>query len=186
MVERIVRAVIDDGVEVGRILAITFTEKAAGELADRVRDRFLELERYDAARDAGARMDLDHPRFCARVLRAHALAAGVDPEFRVLDETDAAWLRRAAFEDALEEMHDAEDGEDALGDLAPLQRGRPPTWWWRRTSGSGAGRRGAGAARARGRRPAGGLRPAGVGGHRLRRRAGRRGARRRTRPSRRR
>ena len=120
MVERIVRAVIDDGVEVGRILAITFTEKAAGELADRVRERFLELERYDAARDAERAWISTIHGFCARLLRAHALAAGVDPEFRVLDETDSAWLRRTAFEDALEELLDAQDGEEALGDLAPF------------------------------------------------------------------
>ncbi|HXO06732.1 MAG TPA: UvrD-helicase domain-containing protein, partial [Solirubrobacteraceae bacterium] len=36
LVERFARAVIDDGVDVSSMLAITFTEKAAAELRDRV------------------------------------------------------------------------------------------------------------------------------------------------------
>ena len=39
--------------------------------------------------------------FCARVLRAHAVAAGLDPAFAVLDEPGARALRREAFDAAL-------------------------------------------------------------------------------------
>ena len=39
MVERFVEAVLQDGVAVGAVLALTFTEKAAGELRERVRRR---------------------------------------------------------------------------------------------------------------------------------------------------
>ena len=84
LVERFVRAVLEDGVPVDAILAITFTEKAAAELRTRVRRRFLELGRRASARAAeGAWISTIHG-FCARLLRAHALSAGIDPEFRVL------------------------------------------------------------------------------------------------------
>src|SRR5205823_20994 len=43
LVERFVRAVIEDDVDVGAILTITFTEKAAAEMRDRIRTRFREL-----------------------------------------------------------------------------------------------------------------------------------------------
>ncbi len=42
--------------------------------------------------------------FCARVLRTHALAAGIDPEFRVLDGVEAERLALDAFDRALAEF----------------------------------------------------------------------------------
>jgi ATP-dependent exoDNAse (exonuclease V) beta subunit len=97
LVERFVRHVLDDGIPPGRILAITFTEKAAGELKQRVRERLLELGERDLARDAeGAWISTVHG-FCARLLRGHAVAAGLDPGFTVLDETVARTLRDEAW-----------------------------------------------------------------------------------------
>ena len=102
LVERFVRAVLEDEVGVERILAITFTEKAAAELKGRLRRRFLELGEREKAREAeGAWVSTIHG-FCARVLRANALAAGIDPDFRVLDEARAARLQIDAFDGALE------------------------------------------------------------------------------------
>src|SRR3954447_15828668 len=104
LVERFVRAVVEDGVGVERILAITFTEKAAAELKGRLRRRFLELGEREMAREAeGAWVSTIHG-FCSRLLRANALAAGIDPEYRVLDEADAARLSVDAFDRALEEF----------------------------------------------------------------------------------
>ena len=103
LVERFVGAVLDDRVEVADVLAITFTEKAASELRDRIR---AELEARGAVAEARAtataHVSTIHG-FCARVLRAHALRAGLDPEFTVLQERDAARLARVAFERALED-----------------------------------------------------------------------------------
>jgi ATP-dependent exoDNAse (exonuclease V) beta subunit len=41
---------------------------------------------------------------CARILRAHALSAGIDPDFRVLDELDSERVAADAFDGALEEF----------------------------------------------------------------------------------
>jgi ATP-dependent helicase/nuclease subunit A len=99
--ERFVRSVLEDEVEPGRILAITFTDKAAGELRTRVRGRFVELGRRDRARDLDAAWISTFHGLCARILRAHAVRAGLDPAFTVLEEAEARDIRGTAFERAL-------------------------------------------------------------------------------------
>jgi ATP-dependent exoDNAse (exonuclease V) beta subunit len=111
LVERFVRAVRSDGVAPGRILAITFTERAAGELRERVRARLLELGEREAARDTEAAFVGTFHSFCARVLRAHAPAAGLDPEFTILDEGLSGRLRDRAMRLALADLLRGERAE---------------------------------------------------------------------------
>jgi len=101
LVERFVRAVREDRVAPGSILAITFTERAAGELRERVRARLLELGERGAARDTEAAFVGTFHGFCARLLRAGPVAAGLDPDFAVLDEGQSGRLRAGAFERAV-------------------------------------------------------------------------------------
>ncbi len=83
---------------VDRILAITFTEKAAAELRSRVRERLLAAGERESAREAEAAAISTIHGFCSRLLRAHALEAGLDPDFRVLDEVEAARIALDAFD----------------------------------------------------------------------------------------
>jgi ATP-dependent exoDNAse (exonuclease V) beta subunit len=101
LVERFARAVCDEGVDVESILVITYTEKAAGELRSRIRASLIERGRPELARALdGAWISTIHG-FCHRLLRSHPFAAGVDPRFRVLDESQGRVLRAEAFEAAL-------------------------------------------------------------------------------------
>jgi ATP-dependent exoDNAse (exonuclease V) beta subunit len=117
LVERFVRGVLLDGVEVSAILAITFTDKAAAELRDRVRRRFLELGAVERAREAEDASIATIHGFCARLLRGGALRAGLDPRFTVADQEEADRLTRRAFDDALERVLE-EGGARALDELA--------------------------------------------------------------------
>jgi ATP-dependent helicase/nuclease subunit A len=101
LVERFVRAIREDGIAPARILAITFTDRAAGELRERVRERLLSLGEREAARDAEAASVGTFHGFCARLLRSHPLPAGLDPDFTILDEGLAGRLRERAFSSAL-------------------------------------------------------------------------------------
>src|SRR4051812_29197264 len=101
---------VDGRAEAGRIgggpgngiLALTFTEKAAGELAERLRRRLTYLGEAEHARAVdGAWIGTIHG-FCARLLRAQPLAAGLDPHFEVLEEAPAGRLAAAAYERALD------------------------------------------------------------------------------------
>jgi ATP-dependent helicase/nuclease subunit A len=109
LVERFARAVCDEGVDVESILVITYTEKAAGELRSRIRAGLVERGRPDLARALdGAWISTIHG-FCHRLLRSHPFAAGVDPRFRVLDESQGRVLRGEAFEAALTEFCSGDD-----------------------------------------------------------------------------
>ncbi|HTX31984.1 MAG TPA: UvrD-helicase domain-containing protein [Solirubrobacteraceae bacterium] len=120
LVERFARGVVEDGLDPAAILTITFTEKAAAEMRERIRLRLRELGAPEAARATeGAFISTIHG-FCARVLRTHALAVGIDPAFAVLDELEAGRLADGAFEAAL--IHVAEDVPGALELIAGYGR----------------------------------------------------------------
>jgi ATP-dependent exoDNAse (exonuclease V) beta subunit len=90
---------------------ITYTERAAGELRARIRERLIERGRPDLALELdGAWVSTIHG-FCRRLLGAHPLAAGVDPAFRVLDEPQALVLQAEAFTTALERFCAADEPE---------------------------------------------------------------------------
>ena len=111
LVERFVAHVLADGVAVGQILAITFTEKAAAELRERIRTRLRQLGAVEEARATeGAYISTIHG-FCARLLRAGALAAGLDPGFVVLDRDQSETLASASFDAALKDLEPAAAAE---------------------------------------------------------------------------
>jgi ATP-dependent helicase/nuclease subunit A len=106
--------------EAGEIVAITFTDKAAEELADRLRGAVAARARAAAGADDAAawrerlrgleRMAVGTIHaFAARLLREHALEAGLDPEFEVADEETASEWRRAAARAAVIAALDAQD-----------------------------------------------------------------------------
>ncbi|MGH2986430.1 MAG: UvrD-helicase domain-containing protein, partial [Solirubrobacterales bacterium] len=62
--------------------------------------------------------------FCRRLLATHPAAAGIDPRFRVLDESEASRLRRAARDDALVEVATVEPGSvEVIGAYRPERFG---------------------------------------------------------------
>ncbi len=111
LVERFVRAVCDRGLPIDSVLAITYTERAAGELRGRIRRRLGELDRHDLARELDSAWISTIHGFCRRLLKAHPFEAGIDPNFRVLDENQARVLAGEAFEEALEAFCASEDPE---------------------------------------------------------------------------
>ncbi len=111
LVERFTRAVVDEGLDVESLLVITYTDRAAAELRARIRARLVEVGSPALARALdGAWISTIHG-FCRRLLTANALAAGIDPGFRVLGDAQARVLQGEAFDAALEAFC-AVDDED--------------------------------------------------------------------------
>jgi ATP-dependent exoDNAse (exonuclease V) beta subunit len=135
LVNRILRVIASGRADVRGLVAVTFTEKAAGELKLRLRQG-LEEERGrtdDPAavrrlEDAAQNLEEAHVStihgFCADLLRERPVEAGVDPLFRVLSESQAEQLFDEAFSHwlQLELAHPAEGVRRSL--RRPSRMGR--------------------------------------------------------------
>jgi DNA helicase-2/ATP-dependent DNA helicase PcrA len=96
---RVAHLVLDHGVDSSRILAVTFTNKAAEEMRSRA-------EALLGERPLHAWMSTFHA-FCVRLLRREAAAAGLPPGFLVYDEDDQLAAVREALRalDLSEKLH---------------------------------------------------------------------------------
>ena len=134
LIGRLVSLLASGCTTVERVVAVTFTRKAAGELALRLRQ---ELDRRWAQttkpRERAALQDaigrLEEARigtihsFCAELLRERPVEAGIDPDFRELDEEEAAALFRQVFDRWIQDAL-AEGSEGLRRALSRLSRAR--------------------------------------------------------------
>ncbi len=101
---------------IDQVLAITFTDKAAGEIKSRVKSTLsAEGMAEQALKIDDAWISTIHG-MCSRVLRMHAVELGIDPAFSVLGEAEAADLFNASVEEVLGGQNEfwSPDGLDAL------------------------------------------------------------------------
>lgn len=93
---------IDD---IGQVLAITFTSKAAGEIKSRVKGALKASGRSDQALLVDSAWISTIHGACSRILRAHALELGINPAFKIADEATA----KTMLDESLEKVLGAED-----------------------------------------------------------------------------
>jgi len=113
LVERFLEILRSKKVSVENIVAITFTNRAANEMRQRVRDRIdgLLRELPDKERQTwlrhkrtleGAVITTIHG-LCSRLLHEFPVEANIDPQFVLLDEHQAAMMLEAVVEESLAE-----------------------------------------------------------------------------------
>ncbi|HEY0463059.1 MAG TPA: UvrD-helicase domain-containing protein, partial [Polyangiaceae bacterium] len=108
LISRITAVIRSGQTTLDRVVAVTFTEKAAGEMKLRLRAE-LDRARHEAngaeqrahLERALAALEVAHINtihgFCADLLRERPVDAGIDPKFEVLDEAAAEALLQEAF-----------------------------------------------------------------------------------------
>ncbi|MDZ4179547.1 MAG: UvrD-helicase domain-containing protein [Coriobacteriia bacterium] len=118
LAERFVNAVREGAVEgwepaaVDELLTITFTEKAAGEIEERVRSTLRTVGLESKARRLDSAWISTIHGYCSRVLRQYALEAGLAPGFIVIDGAESGLMRERAFRCAAQESLDGGTGAE--------------------------------------------------------------------------
>ena len=120
LTERIVGRIVSDHdpVDVDRLLVMTFTNAAAAEMQDRIRDAIekrLDMMRHDPKVPKETISNLEKQSvlvhtatittihgFCKKVISDHFEEVGLDPNFRVADENECKLIRQDALEECLE------------------------------------------------------------------------------------
>ena len=114
LVERYLHILREHKLSIDQIVAITFTNRAANEMRERLRDRLNQFLQTTAGKERQRWLDYKRTLdgavittihgFCARLLREFPVEARVDPQFLLLDEHRAAMLLEVVVEEALTEF----------------------------------------------------------------------------------
>ena len=119
LVERIMAMITDPEkpVDIDRLLVVTFTRAAAGQMRERIGRRLSELleerpkdrnlRRQEALLPRAKIMTIDS--FCLYVVRNYFPVTGIDPEFRIGDQGELRLLREDAAEALLEAEYEAKN-----------------------------------------------------------------------------
>ena len=114
LVERCLDLICNDRVSLDEMLIVTFTEAAAAELRERLREGLEEAinQRPDAGHSPEqlALFDAAHigtlHSFCFKLIRGHFHALGLDPQLSVLDEAQARLLADEILEEQFQAHYD--------------------------------------------------------------------------------
>lgn len=119
LVERIIQMILnkEHPVDIDRLLVVTFTNAAAAEMRERIRqaiDRELAVDPFNEHLQKQAALlhkaqitTIDS--FCLFVIRNHFHEIGLDPGFRVADEGELKLLQQDTLNELLEQEYDAAD-----------------------------------------------------------------------------
>ena len=115
LVERIIQMITDDSnpVDIDRLLIVTFTSAAAAQMRERISKAvYQKLEEYPESEHLQKQASLIHnaqittiDSFCLFVIRNNFNEIGLDPAFRVADESEVRLLESDVMGKLLEEAH---------------------------------------------------------------------------------
>ena len=120
LVERIIRKVVEEGIDIDKLLVVTFTNAAASEMRERVLDAIYKkldenpndekLLRQITLLNKASICTIDS--FCLEVVRNNFYELeNIAPNFRIADTTEIELLKQEVIEDMFEKKYE-EDDED--------------------------------------------------------------------------
>lgn len=117
LVERIINKIINENIDIDKLLVVTFTNAAASEMRERVLNAIYKkideepenekLQRQVTLLNKASICTIDS--FCLDVVRNNFFEIDIAPNFRIGDTTEIEILKQDVLEDLFEEKYEAED-----------------------------------------------------------------------------
>jgi len=119
LVERIVNKIINDGVDIDKILVVTFTNAAASEMRQRLMDEiYKKIDENPNNQNLQRQLLLINKAnistihsFCLNVIRNNFFEIGISNNFRVADETEIEIMKQETIEDIFDEEYENKNSE---------------------------------------------------------------------------
>ncbi|MDQ0203888.1 helicase-exonuclease AddAB subunit AddA [Pectinatus haikarae] len=125
LVERTIRLVLDDNVDINEILIVTFTNAAAAEMRERIGRRLEEQLTAAAEMGAGTMMKKLERQlvlmnaasistlhsFCQGIIRHYFHEIDIDPKFRLAGEQEINLLKQDVLSELIEQQYENENNE---------------------------------------------------------------------------
>lgn len=144
-----VLSLLEGGMDIDRILIVTFTRAAAADMREKLQKRLEELSgESERIRDQLDRLPMAAigtiHSFCSALMRERFEAAGVDPAFRIMETAEADRMLSNALREAMDEVYarggeglecltcgrDARSVSELAAALYRFARNRPNPWAW--------------------------------------------------------
>lgn len=120
LVERIINKIINEKIDIDKLLVVTFTNAAASEMRERILDAiYKKLEEYPENENLQRQITLINKAsictidsFCLEVVRNNFFELdNISPNFRIADTTEIELLKQEIIEDIFEEKYENQDEE---------------------------------------------------------------------------
>ena len=118
LVERIINKIINENIDIDKLLVVTFTNAAASEMRERILDAiYKKLEEYPENQNLQRQITLINKAsictidsFCLEVVRNNFFELdNISPNFRIADTTEIELLKQEVIEDIFEEKYENQD-----------------------------------------------------------------------------
>ena len=117
LVERIVNKIINDGVDIDKILVVTFTNAAASEMRQRLMDAiYAKIDEKPNDQNLQRQLMLINKAnistihsFCLNVIRNNFFEIGISNNFRVADSTEIEIMKQEVIEDIFDDEYESQN-----------------------------------------------------------------------------
>ena len=121
LVERIIQKILKDGIDIDKLLVVTFTNAAASEMRERVLEAIYKKLDEEPENDnlqkqivlLGKSNICTIHSFCLDVIKNNFFEINLSANFRIATEEEIELLKQEVLEDVFEELYENEDEEFA-------------------------------------------------------------------------